>query len=212
MPIRIYDQGDLAAAIITQLYTYFDFDPKDLKEDIFEILSDHDIEYNEGNKVITWLVSNGYNITPYLTSSYLDDEYLLALYKLKLVTFDDFIRSADLDNVVGFEKDITIAVLDNVSNFINDRRFSKFLRIICDVLSKDMALLTKYKTNMLDLVSKVNKRDDLETILDKIDDDDLEMACARKLLHRKILTKYDVEMKKKMLERVILKYEVFKKV
>ena len=212
MPIRIDDQSDLAAAIVTQLYVYFDFNPKDLKEDIFEILSDHDIEYNEGNKAITWLVSNGYNITPYLTSSYLDDEYLLALYKLKLVSFDDFIRSADLDNVVGFEKDITIAVLDNVSNFINDRRFSKFLRIICDVLSKDMALLTKYKTNMLDLVSKINKRDDLETILDKIDDDDLEMACARKLLHRKILTKYDVEMKKKMLEKVILKYEVFKKV
>jgi hypothetical protein len=75
-----------------------------------------------------------------------------------------------------------------------------------------MALLTKYKTNMLDLVSKVNKRDDLETILDKIDDDDLEMACARKLLHRKILTKYDVEMKKKMLEKIVLKYDTFKKI
>jgi len=212
MPIRIDDQSDLSAAIITQLYTYFDFNPKDLKLDIFKILSDNEIDYDQSSKAITWLVSNGYNITPYLKSNYLDEEYLLTLYKLKLVSFEDFIRSADLDNVDGFEKDITIAVLDNVSNFINDRRFSKFLEIICDVLSKDMALLTKYKTNMLDLVSKVNKRDDLETILDKIDDDDLEMACARKLLHRKILTKYDVEMKKKMLEKIVLKYDTFKKI
>lgn len=212
MPIRIDDQSDLAAAIITQLYTYFDFNPKDLKLDIFEILSDNEIDYDQSSKAITWLVSNGYNITPYLKSNYLDEEYLLTLYKLKLVSFEDFIRSADLDNVDGYEKDIAIAVLDNVSNFINDRRFSKFLSIICDVLSKDMALLTKYKTNMLDLVSKVNKRDDLETILDKIDDDDLEMACARKLLHRKILTKYDVEMKKKMLEKIVLKYDTFKKI
>jgi len=212
IPIRISDQSDLAAGIITQLYTYFDFSPKDLKHDIFEILSDHDIEYNEGNKAITWLVSNGYNIAPYLTSSYLDDEYLLALYKLKLVTFDDFIRSTNLDSVREFDNEITIAVLNNIDTYINDRRFSKFLYIICDVLSKNMALLTKYKTNMLDLVSKVNKRDDLETILDKIDDDDLEMACARKLLHRKILTKYDVEMKKKMLEKIVLKYDTFKKI
>ena len=203
--------GDFSVIVSTEGYNWFDFNPKTMTDDIFEILSDYDIEYSKGNIAISWLVNNGYNIRPHLDSSYLDDEYLLALYKLKLVTFDDFIRSADLDNVVGFEKDIAIAVLDNVSNFINDRRFSKFLRIICDILSKDMALLTKYKTNMLDLVSKVNKRDDLETILDKIDDDDLEMACARKLLHRKILTKYDVEMKKKMLEKIVLKYDLIKK-
>lgn len=204
--------GDFSVIVSTEGYNWFDFNPKTMTDDIFEILSDYDIEYSKGNIAISWLVNNGYNIRPHLDSSYLDDEYLLALYKLKLVTFDDFIRSADLDNVVGFEKDIAIAVLDNVSNFINDRRFSKFLKIICDILSKDMALLTKYKTNMLDLVSKVNKRDDLETILDKIDDDDLEMACARKLLHRKILTKYDVEMKKKMLEKIVLKYDLFKKI
>lgn len=204
--------GDFGVILSTEGYNYFDFNPKVMTSDIFELLSDYGIEYSKGNIAISWLVKNGYNIRPHLDSSYLDDEYLLALYKLKLVTFDDFIRSADLDNVVGFEKDIAIAVLDNVSNFINDRRFSKFLSIICEVLSKDMALLTKYKTNMLDLVSKVNKRDDLETILDKIDDDDLEMACARKLLHRKILTKYDVEMKKKMLEKIVLKYDLFKKI
>jgi hypothetical protein len=201
---------DFAAIAITELYPYFDFDAKDFTDDIFEFLGDNDIDGTKANAAITWLVSNGYNIKPHLKSNYLDDDYLLALYKLKLVTFDDFIRSTNLDSVREFDNEITIAVLNNIDTYINDRRFSKFLYIICDVLSKNMALFTKYKTNMLDLVSKVNKRDDLETILDKIDDDDLEMACARKLLHRKILTKYDVEMKKKMLEKIVLSYKDFK--
>ena len=97
-----------------------------------------------------------------------------------------------------------------MDNFINDRRFSQFLKIICDVLVEDLTLLSKYKQIMLDMVAKITKRDDLETILDKIDEDDIEMACARKLLHRKILTKYDVEMKKKMLEKIVLSYKDFK--
>ena len=134
----------------------------------------------------------------------------MELYKLKLVSFEDFIRSTNLDEIEGFEKEITTAVLDNMDNFINDRRFSQFLKIICDVLVEDLTLLSKYKQIMLDMVAKITKRDDLETILDKIDEDDIEMACARKLLHRKILTKYDVEMKKKMLEKIVLSYKDFK--
>lgn len=206
---------DFAALAITELYPYFEFDAEDFRDDIFEFLSDNDIDGPKATKAITWLVQNGYNITPHLTSRYLDDKYLLALYKLKLVSIGDFIRSTDLDNLgreKTLQKEITIAVLDSIDDFISDRRFTKFLNLICDLLSKDAKLFTKYKQTMLDLVAKVNRRDDLEIILDKIDDDDLEMACARKLLHRKILTKYDVEMKKKMLERVILKYDTFKKI
>jgi hypothetical protein len=201
---------DFTAIAITELYPYFDFDAKDFTDDIFEFLRDNDIEGTKANTAIIWLVSNGYDIKPHLKSNYLDDDYLLTLYKLKLVTFDDFIRSNNLDSVREFDNEITIAVLDNIDDFINDRRFSKFLEIICDVLSKNLTLFNKYKKNMLDLVTKINKRDDLETILDKIDDDDIEMACARKLLHRKILTKYDVEMKKKMLEKIVLSYKDFK--
>ena len=212
MKIPTTCDDDFAAIAITELYPYFDYDAKTFTHDIFEFLGDNGIDGAKANNAITWLVSNGYNIKPYLKSNYLDDDYLLALYKLELVTFDDFIRSADLDNIKGFENDITIAVLDNTNNFINDRRFSKFLKIICDVLVKNTTLFGKYKQTMLDLVAKINKRDDLEMILDKIDDDDLEMACARKLLHRKILTKYDVEMKKKMLEKLVLKYDLFKKI
>lgn len=210
IPTRSVD--DFSIIAITELYIYFEFDAKDFTDDIFEFLSDNDIEYSKGNKAIIWLVSKGYDIKPHLKSNYLEDGYLLALYKLKLVTFEDFIRSSDLDNVKEFDSEITIAVLNNLDSFINDHRFSKFLEIICDNLSSNLKLFTKYKQTMLDLVSKINKRDDLETILDKIDDDDLEMACARKLLHRKILTKYDVEMKKKMLEKIVLKYDLFKKV
>lgn len=63
---------------------------------------------------------------------------------------------------------------------------------------------SKYKDKILDDINKnrVVGRSMLEYILDSIDDDDIELACARKLLHRKILTKYDVEMRKKMLERL----------
>ena len=209
IPTRDGDD-DFAVIAITELYPYFEFDAKDFTDDIFEFLSDNDIEYSKGNKAISWLVNNGYNIRPHLDSRYLTDDYLMELYKLKLVSFEDFIRSTNLDDIEGFEKEITTAVLDNMDNFINDRRFSQFLKIICDVLVEDLTLLSKYKQIMLDMVAKITKRDDLETILDKIDEDDIEMACARKLLHRKILTKYDVEMKKKMLEKIVLSYKDFK--
>ena len=64
-------------------------------------------------------------------------------------------------------------------------------------------MVAKYKDKILDDINKnLFGRSMLEYILDSIDDDDIELACARKLLHRKILTKYDVEMRKKMLERL----------
>jgi hypothetical protein len=98
-------------------------------------------------------------------------------------------------------------ILDN-----NIRVSGEIYERIISFISKDTNLLTKYKNKILDDINKnrVVGRSMLEYILDSIDDDDIELACARKLLHRKILTKYDVEMRKKMLEK-LMTFENFTK-
>lgn len=202
---------NLEVLIVTDLYKYSNFVPSKYKDDIFDILCNADQNDDTTIEVISWLISNGYDIKKHLKSYYAKD-FLIPLFKLKIVSIVDLIKGGvDLDNCTELHNDITINLLDNLSVYVRELSYNQNLfSLLFDNLSDDNNLLLKYKSDILKFIALLTERSKLEYILDSIDDDDIEMACARKLLHRKIISKYDVEMKKKMLEKLV-SFKNFKK-
>ena len=214
LPVR--NEDDLTAVIISKLYPYVDFiwSHEGCTENIFELLSDNGVEDKESIPIIKWMVANGYDLKPYLSSHYAED-YVMPLYRMNLVSLDALIGSdVDLEDMDEPTKLlISKSVLEDLDKYIKSHRnLFQLLNITIKVLSTNTTLLAAYKQKLIDKINLgILRKDVVETILEGIDDDDVEMACARQLLHRKILTKYDVEMKKKMLEKLV-SYKDFRNV
>ena len=214
LPVR--NEDDLTAVIISKLYPYVDFiwSHEGCTENIFELLSDNGVEDKESIPIIKWMVTNGYDLKPYLSSHYAED-YVMPLYRMNLVSLDALIGSdVDLEDMDESTKLlISKSVLEDLDKYIKSHRnLFQLLNITIKVLSTNPTLLSTYKQKLIDKINLgILRKDVVETILEGIDDDDVEMACARQLLHRKILTKYDVEMKKKMLEKLV-SYKDFRNV
>lgn len=200
IPIRPGSEDDFICALVSDLYQYVDYDLNKNDVNLFYRFYQEDIEQEKGVEILKYYISKGYDVKKYLDSRY-SEGYTSILYKLDILSIDDLLDSKDYSWMEDDElaPKVYFYILDN-----NIRVIGEIYERIISFISKDANLVTKYKDKILDDINKnrVVGRSMLEYILDSIDDDDIEMACARKLLHRKILTKYDVEMKKKMLERL----------
>lgn len=199
IPIRQGSEDDFICALVSDLYQYVDFDLNKNDVDLFYRFYQEDIEQEKGVEILKYYISKGYDVKKYLGDY--SEGYTSILYKLDILSIDDLLNSK---NYSWMEDDelapkVYFYILDN-----NIRVIGEIYERIISFISKDANLVAKYKDKILDDINKnrVVGRSMLEYILDSIDDDDIELACARKLLHRKILTKYDVEMRKKMLERL----------
>lgn len=200
IPIRPGSEDDFICALVSDLYQYVDYDLNKNDVNLFYRFYQEDIEQEKGVEILKYYISKGYDVKKYLDSIYAEG-YTSILYKLDILSIDDLLNSKDYSWLGDDElaPKVYFHILDNDIRVIDEI----YERII-SFISKDSNLVTKYKDKILDDINKnrVVGRSMLEYILDSIDDDDIELACARKLLHRKILTKYDVEMRKKMLERL----------
>jgi hypothetical protein len=213
--IPVESKSDLGLVIFSRLWGYVDFIWTSGGENIFNIFNDDHcdgLSDKDRFNIIKWLVDNGYKIEEYIDGRYAQD-YLVPLFKMNLVSLEKLIDSgADIDDIddIDVNKKIAEYTFNNIEKY-RGNRLTSLLENILYVIEKDNNFLIKYKQVLLDVINsgKVFSKSNIESILDKVDDDDIEMACARKLFHRKIISKYDVEMKKKMLERLV-SYKDFK--
>ncbi len=214
--IPIERRSQLEYVIYSGLWRYVEFVWGSINMDIFDIFNN---DYCDGLSdkdkfdVIKWLVDNGYEIEEDMKSESAED-FLVPLFKMNLVSLDRLVDSdVNLNDINDIEvsKKIASYILDNLNKYALKYRLTSLLENVLFVIEKDNNFLLKYKQVLLDTINsgKVFSKSNIETILDRIDDDDIEMACARKLFHRKIISKYDIEMKKKMLERLV-SYKDFK--
>lgn len=205
IPVRTQDEFE--SFIISDLYQYVDYDLNKNNVDLFYIFNNIDMGQEKALEILKYYISKGYEVKKHL-GRYSED-YSTSLALMGIIGIEDLLNSDDFSWVENDElaPKIFFHILDN-----NIRVSGEIYERIISFISKDANLLTKYKDKILDDINKnrVVGRSMLEYILDSIDDDDIELACARKLLHRKILTKYDVEMRKKMLEN-LMTFENFTK-
>lgn len=202
IPIRQGSEDDFICALVSDLYQYVDYDLNKNDVNLFYRFYQEDIEQEKGVEILKYYISKGYDVKKYLDSRY-SDGYTSILYKLNILSLDDLLNSNDYSWMEDDElaTKVYFHILDN--NYNNIKVILKIYEEIISFISKDVNLVAKYKNKIIDDIKTLELgRSMLEHILDSIDDDDIELACARKLLHRKILTKYDVEMRKKMLERL----------
>jgi hypothetical protein len=198
--IPIEDVGLGYILNFNDLYKYIDIDLNDIN--LFEVLDEENIDIKKSAEIIKHFISKGYNYKRFIDESSIEggcsEKYLLLLYNLDLIKIEDLLNLTDFN-----EEDLPNKALIEILG--KDIKVDRSIYIaIIDYISKDSKLVSKYKDKILaDINGGINlNRSDYDYILDKIDDDDIELACARKLIHKKILSKYDVDMKRRMLEHI----------
>lgn len=198
IPVR---ESDADVVFFTGLYRSCEFNKMNFN--IFDYTDDMDSEYVDD--ALQWLKENNYDF-----GDCVDSDNALSLYKIGVIDLETLMENFGAWHRINSKESIELAskIIEN----INDKNYdhSMFLFTI-KALSGDDKLIEKYKDIIIKIINLDRvSRNVLESVLDDIDDDDIEMACARKLMHRKIATKYDIDMRRKVLER-LMTFDKFKK-
>lgn len=195
-----YDTDDLFTTVVNGMINYVNFNTDWLDDDIFDIFEDYGDEatYNDKNIILDSILifkKNGYKFTN------VRNKYLPLLLSTGVVNVGDVYKSINWDqfnkNDVKITKTVYNWVLDNDFDYITTH--DTITKLFIDYIISNN-LIDKYKSQIIKNLSDINGLEfsikSTNYILDVVEDDDIDVAAARRLIHKRLHKKYQIDFKK----------------
>lgn len=135
-------------------------------------------EYNLINYINVKNIDKNLIMEYFEEDSEISHSFALFLIKNKIIDIECIYDNIDNDTYIYLLENLPEVMIHSIEKSIYD---SYTYPIILKFITKNKNNLKKYKQNLINMINKIKDKNNLFLTLDKVDDDDIEIACLHKL-------------------------------